>query len=171
MKKIFAGILIIFLAFPVFAKEITGFGIHASGGIDTSLSPVAGAGASYLLSRDESMSTELGFDFYYYGYARSMTETVSVLIYAVTVNMLFNYFPEKAGMYEAVGAGVGGTNLTSINTDYGDSGGGSLIINFGAGGTFGNGFELRAQLPIFISFAGFGTIFSPAITIGAGCRM
>lgn len=108
MKSVIPGILVFFLVLPLFAEEPTGFGIRAMAGVDTSLLPVAGAGAGYILSRDENMSVELGLDFYYYGYAQSSTNTVSVLIYAVTANMLFNYTPEKAGMYELAGAGVGG---------------------------------------------------------------
>jgi hypothetical protein len=137
---------------------------------------------------DPQVSVELGFNFFFSSYNETSTDgpydyvyhdKATTLIFAVAGNALYNYDPQKSGVYTLTGIGAGGVNINweKSSTDdptYNDSGddtGGSLIINLGVGGTFGNGFELRAQLPIFVTFTGLGTIFSPALTIGAGLRL
>jgi hypothetical protein len=188
MKKTLILILLVFTAFPVIAAEISGFGLNAGVGTDVSLGLAAGVGISYLMVNDPELSLEAGFNLYFSSYKESSVDgpadyvyydSATTIIFAVAANALFNYNPKTAGIYTLAGLGAGGVNINweksstddPTYNDSGDSTGGSLIINLGVGGTFGNGFELRAQLPVFMTFTGLGTIFSPALTIGAGLRL
>lgn len=191
MKKIIIIIAVFLFAVPCFSKELTGFGLNANVGTDTSLGLVAAAGASYLTVNDPEVSVEIGFNVYFSSFKESFAgeppddnkiyyNSEATIIYAIFANALFNYTPSKEGVYTVAGAGVGGVNLSwekssvddPLYNDHGDDTGGSAIINLGVGGTFGNGFELRAQIPILITFMGFGGMkVSPALTVGAGLRM
>lgn len=187
MKKIIFVIAVLLLSLPVFAKEISGFGFNAGAGTDITLGLAVGAGASYLMVKDPAMSVEIGFNVFYSSFKdyadvennNTYYDSATTIIYAVAANALFNYDPQKAGIYTVVGLGAGGVSIDwqkwSIDdpsyNDSGDDTGGSMIINLGVGGTFGNGFELRLQLPIFATFTGYGTIFSPALTAWAGIRI
>lgn len=94
-------------------------------------------------------------------------ETTDLTVIGFTVNLLYNYTPDEENMFYLVGTGIGIMSVdweetspddTSLGTPL--AGGGSkqseeastvgIIFNFGLGKTFGNGFDIRAELPLII---------------------
>lgn len=189
MKRIMITVVLMLAALPLFSKEPTGFGAYAVAGTNTGIGLSAGAGAGYLLPNDEEACIEIGLGVFYFGFSETRTEealsytynySAKNIVYAVMASLYFNYKPQAAGMFEFVGAGVGGVSLDwdknssdmpSYNDSDSETGGVAMIIP-GVGGTFGNGFEIRAQLPVFITFTQVdGTQFTPSLLVGAGLRL
>ncbi len=184
MKKIIVIIAIASICIPAFSQGMSGFGIHAGVGTDISLGIGFGGGASYALVTDGLIAYEFGIDLYYahsdvsapdgplnYVY-RDVTTTI---FFAATLNTLFNYLPDTGGIYFIIGSGAGAANVNWVgsSTDdptYNDSSentAGGLLLNFGLGGTFGNGFELRVQVPVIIILGG---AIVPLLNVAAGFR-
>jgi hypothetical protein len=189
MKRTITAAITLLIAFPVFSKQMTGFGVYAGAGTNTGAGFSAGAGMGYLLpTEEEGQYVEIGLCVYYSGFSENRTDNAldyvynyseKNIIYAIMASMYFNYKPQASGMFEVIGAGAGGANTSwdknsaemPVYNDSSSDTGGSLIISPGVGGTFGNGFELRAQLPVFIIFSNGGMKIEPALTLGAGLRL
>ena len=189
MKRLITASVILLTAFPAFSKQLTGFGMYGQAGTNTGLGLSAGAGLGYLLPTEEpGLYIEIGLGVFYYGFSENRTDetlnyvynyTENNIIYVITAAVYFNYRPQAAGMFEVVGAGAGGVNTAweknsadmPVYNDSNNDTGGCVMISPGAGATFGNGFELKAQLPVFVIFTNGGMNVRPALTVGAGLRM
>lgn len=134
----------------------TAFGLGIN---KTFISPNTGIEAGLLLFKAHVEETTTEFHTY--------EEVTDLTVIGVTVNLLNNYTPNKSGMFYLIGTGLGIMSVeweessptdTSLGTLL--PGGGSkqseegttvgIIFDFGIGKTFGNGFDVRAELPLII---------------------
>lgn len=164
------------------------FGLHAGVGTDISLGLAFGGGVSYILMSGENSGMEFGLDLYYSHSDTTSTEewngydyrdVTTTIFFAVSYNNLFNYMPDKTGLYFLIGTGAGAASVSweGSSTDdpsYNDSWdriGGGFLVNLGLGWTFGNGFELRLQLPVMLIVGAFDSLLPvPMLNAAAGIR-
>jgi hypothetical protein len=147
MKKIITAVFAVFIAFPVFSKQLTGFGLYAGAGTNTGIGLSAGAGIGYLLpTDDEGQYIEIGLDVFYSGFSENRHNadldyvykyTEKNIIYALMASMYLNYKPQVQGMFEFFGAGAGGDNMAwdensadmpQYNRSGNDPGGCAIVI-------------------------------------------
>jgi len=170
-------------------------GIRAGVGTDISFGLAYGAGVNYLIQFQQN-SLELGVVFFGGSFEESTdegihtyTENTDLIAFGVEANYLFGYTPGESGIFF-----VAGTGLASINVEWEEKsdtdeslgtplpGGGSmqsedgtaggLIFNLGFGGSFSNGFDIRAEIPVILTFAAPGESSSviPLLTVTLGYR-
>ena len=186
MKKWVVAVFILIISASAAYSQGKTIGIHAGAGTDITLGLAVGGGASYLLTDLVGFDMEVGaFLFYSYSvdsyteYGNHYTETTSMFIFAVLSNFLFNYQGAEPGIFFIAGAGAAAMSVdwqiqspddSSANFTW-DGVTGGLLVNIGLGGTFGGGFELRLQAPIFIVFTDYGGVkFAPMLVLLAGYR-
>ncbi len=171
------------------------FGIRAGLGTDISLGLAYGVGINYVLVYPQS-SLELGV--IYFGGSFDETtdegihtyeETTDLGVFGFMVNYLINYQPRKAGMFYIAGIGLAsvymeweersstdeslGTPLPgggSIQSEEGSGAG--MTFNFGIGGIFSSGVDIRLELPFILTFAAPGGASSviPTLIVTLGYR-
>jgi hypothetical protein len=168
------------------------FAIRGGAGTDVTLGLGYGIGGRYYVksSGGSLPGMEVGPDIFIHHSSETSTdgthdytETTDLRIFAIRINFLYNFNPGASGFYTLWGAGVAGVSMqwvetsptdTSLGTAYGsgskqDSSGtvGMAIFNVGMGVTFGNGFDLRMELPMMY-LGGDVPMFIPTLTVMAG---
>jgi hypothetical protein len=185
-----AGILLLTGgALPGDAQESSGLSngrilARASLGIDViDFGLAVGLGAGYRLPVGTG-TAEVLLDVFYnratYSYEESFWEyegTEWLTIVALRVGWLFNYTPEKRGLYPLVGTGffagsyeyeetghpVGSpTPTVSDSDDFFASG---TVLNLGLGYVFSDNLEARAEVPVLVFFGAYGQAAAVAIPI------
>jgi len=142
-----------------------------------------GLGAGYRLPAGKGHA-EIMLDIFYnranYSYEESFWEyegTEWLTIVAVRFDWLFNYTPEKRGLYPLVGSGffagtyayeetghpVGSPTPTGTNSD--DFFASGTLLNAGLAYVFTNNLEARAEIPVLVFFGAYGQAAAVAIPI------
>jgi hypothetical protein len=157
---------------------------RANLGIDVmNLGLAAGVGAGYRLPVGEGTG-EIMLDIFYnrarYSYEESLWEyegTEWLTIVAVRFDWLFNYAPEKLGLYPLAGTGffagsyayeetghpVGSPTPTVSNSaDFFASG---TVLNAGLAYVFSDALEARVEVPVLVFFGAYGQAAAVAIPI------
>jgi hypothetical protein len=150
-------------------------GIRGGIGTDVNLGLAYGAGANFLLDA-RGNAIELGILLFGgsfeetsdNGYNR-YDETTDILVFGVMANYLINYTPGESGLFFVAGMGLGSISVSweersATDTSLGTRlpGGGSMqsvdgstagtIFNLGVGGSFKNGIDIRAEIPVILAF-------------------
>ena len=115
-------------------------------------------------------------------------ETTDLLAITLMANYIFGYTPSQSGLFFITGIGLASINIeweerSSTDVSLGQllPGGGSMqsedgsaggtVFNFGIGGSFSNGLDVRAELPIIVPFEGPGeTTAIPVLIATLGYR-
>lgn len=116
-------------------------------------------------------------------------ETTDILVIGALANLLLNYSPDAAQAFFVVGFGLASvsmdwkeTSLTdsSLGTRFGangsmqeeDGSGGGTVFNIGGGRTFGQGLDIRIEVPTIVAFAAPGEAAAviPTFLLTAGKR-
>jgi hypothetical protein len=132
-------------------------------------------GGSFEESTDEGMHT---YD-----------ETTDLFVFGILANYMINYTPDKPGTFFLAGFGLASISVdweerseTDISLGTPLPGGGSMqsadgsaggtVFNLGAGHSFNGGFDIRAEIPVIVSFSAPGEASSviPTLIITGGYR-
>ena len=175
------------------------FVVRGSLGTDIELGLGFGGGVSYILSPSRGGTAfEFSADLFFHNSSGNETEPdgvimtstkwdLSLMVFGVKANTLFNYYPRKSGVYFIAGFGFvvgsvdykedwGGQSAdgyfsypTEHNTVDGTSVGN--VINLGLGIMLGNGVEMRFETPMLFFYSSVGnTSFVPTGTLGIQYR-
>jgi len=170
-------------------------GLRAGVGTDINLGLAYGVGANYLLSFPQN-SLELGvilfggsFDETSDEGMHTYDETTDLFVFGLLANYLIGYTPNQPGTFFIAGIGLASISMEweersktdeSLGTPL--SGGGSMqsvdgsaggtVFNLGFGRSFTNGFDVRAELPVIVSFSapGEASAVIPSLIVTAGIR-
>jgi len=185
-------VVLILIAGSSSAQESPKIGIRAGVGTDITFGIAYGGGVNYLL--DNSM--ELGVVVFGGSFEESTdegihayNETTDLIAFGAEINFLFGYTPGKSGMFFVAGTGLAAINVEWEETSDTDESlgpplpgggsmqseegsGGGLIFNLGVGGSFSNGLDIRAELPVLLTFAppGGSSTVIPLLTVTLGYR-
>jgi hypothetical protein len=170
-------------------------GIRGGVGTDVNLGLAYGAGVNFLLDAGGN-AVELGvvlfggsFDETSNNGYNTYDETTDIFVFGLMANYLINYAPRESGLFFVVGMGLGAISVAWEETSATDTslgtplpGGGSMqsvegstagtIFNLGIGGSFKNGIDIRAELPVILAFDAPGDASSviPTATATIGYR-
>lgn len=172
-------------------------GIRAGLGTDISGGIAYGGGVNYLISFP-SASLELGVILFGGSFEESTEEGIhiydektDVFLFGVMANYLFNYSPNLPGTYFVAGFGLAAVEIEweessatdgSLGTPLPGSVSGSMqaedgsvggsVFNLGVGRTFTGGLDVRAEIPVILTFSapGDATSVIPTFTVTAGLR-
>ena len=196
-RSFYTCLIFAFVVFSCgFALAQTGsFGIRGGIGTDISGGIAYGGSVNYQLPQGTN-ALEIGI----MGFGGSFeeeteeeintyVETTDLLVFALMANYLLNYSPDRSGVYVLAGVGVGaviveweersdtdtslGTPLPNGGSKQSDDGSaGGSIVSVGVGMSAGNGFDLRVEVPVIITFSAPGEAASviPTFTLTAGLR-
>jgi len=170
-------------------------GIRAGVGTDINLGLAYGVGANYLISFPQN-SLELGFVFFGGSFKETSDEgmhtyeeTTDIAVFGLLANYMIGYQPGTPGTFFIAGFGLASVNVEweersptdvslgpllpdggSMQSEDGSAGG--TVFNLGLGRSFAGGLDLRAELPVIISFAAPGEAAAviPTAIITAGMR-
>ena len=177
------------------AKLPINIGLRAGLGTDISGGLAIGANGNYQVDLG-GIITELGVSLYYANNTanstngvNNYTEKTTLFVFGGLANFLFNYFPSTGGLFFVAGAGLAGMNVewteesptdTSLGTllpgggskQSTESFAGGSVLNLGVGYLFGNGFDLRLEVPTILVFGAPGKAANvvPTFTLTAGVR-
>jgi len=178
-----------------YANESAKIGIRGGVGTDIGGGLAYGVGGNYLIDLLGN-SLELGVMLFAGSFEEESTEGIhtymeksDIFVFAMMVNYLINYTPNESGLFFVVGTGLGSINVEWEERSPTDEslgillpGGGSMqsaegygggtIFNLGIGRTFQNGLDIRAELPVIVTFSPPGESKSvvPTFTISVGYR-
>ena len=150
-------------------------GIRGGFGTDINLGLAYGAGVNFLFDAGNS-GVELGILLFGGSFEETSDngfntydETTDIFVFGLMANYLINYTPREPGVFFVVGFGLGAISVeweersdtdTSLGTQL--PGGGSMqsedgstagtVFNLGVGGSFKNGIDIRAELPVILAF-------------------
>jgi len=170
-------------------------GLRAGVGTDINLGLAYGVGANYLLSFPQN-SLELGvilfggsFDETTDEGMHTYDETTDLFVFGLLANYLIGYTPNQPGTFFITGIGLASINMEWEERSKTDEslgtplpGGGSMqsvdgsaggtVFNLGFGRSFTNGFDVRAELPVIVSFSapGEASAVIPSLIVTAGIR-
>lgn len=190
-----ALILSILLVANAGAQTDPRIGIRAGVGTDVNLGIAYGAGGNYLLTFPQN-SLELGVVFFGGSFEETTEEAINtyeektdIFVFAAMANYLFGYAPNKPGPFFIAGIGLASVSVEWEERSDGDvslgtplPGGGSMqseegsgggtVFNLGVGGSFASGFDIRAELPVIVTFSAPGDASSvvPTLMVTAGYR-
>ena len=170
-------------------------GVRAGLGTDISFGVAYGGGVNYLLATPNG-GLELGVVLFGGSFDESTDqgihtydETTDLFVFGAMANYLINYTPEQPSTFFIAGAG-----LASVAVDWEERsktdnslgtplpGGGSMqsadgsaggsLFNLGVGRAFKGGFDVRAELPVIVSFSapGESSAVIPTLIVTAGLR-
>jgi len=169
--------------------------LRAGVGTDPNLGLGLGIGGRYAWVSATGPSFEFGADFYYHGSSETKQrqaggvtvddkETTTLTVFGVRGNGLFNYSPDKGGVYFIAGFGFvvanvqweeNWTNPSGVNTYHDDLDVTSAgnIINFGIGMAWTSGVEARLETPMlyFYDSGGKAVSFAPTLTLSLLYRL
>lgn len=165
------------------------FGLRVNGGMDVTTGGIGyGAGASIIYIPDEDgVKYEFGLDFYKSKLIENKTELGSVsdvtklLLFSIRTNFLFNYHPDKTGIFYLAGFGLAGGMMDWERIDGLDGTGNYIeqeeytpignVVNLGVGLSTTFGLEPRLEVPLLFFYnAGNAGAFLPAVTFALGYR-
>jgi len=183
------------VAFSAQAQTSPKVGIRAGVGTDINLGVAYGVGANYLISLPQN-SLELGvvifggsFDETTDEGIHTYEETTDIFVFGLLGNYLIDYTPNEPGSFFVVGFGLASINVEweersdtdeslgtllpdggSMQSDDGSVGG--TVFNLGFGMSFTGGFDVRAEVPVIVSFGSPGEASSviPTLIVTAGLR-
>lgn len=154
----------------------SGFGIKGGIGTDISLSLGFGISAFYVKAPSPHGSTnwDMGLDFYYADVTEEETDSegtkrhanTTLLVFAFRTNGLFNYHPQKTGVYFLAGLGFTIASIDwkesytykpplypySVEIYSNDGIAFGNVFNLGVGLTLGGGLEARLETPLLIFY-------------------
>lgn len=170
-------------------------GLRAGVGTDINLGLAYGAGANYLLSLPQN-SLELGVVFFGGSFdettdegIHTYDETTDLIVFGLLANYLVGYTPNQPSTFFIAGIGLASVNIeweersdTDVSLGTPLPGGGSMqsedgsaggtVFNLGFGRSFASGFDVRAELPVIVSFSAPGEAAAviPTLIVTAGLR-
>lgn len=182
---LFAAVAVIAAASNASAQTSGGLGLRASVGTDVTLGVGVGAGAAYSwVPIEGGTAFEFGADLFYHRSSEEeqepvtrYRETTTLVLFSVRANGLFNYYPQKGGVYFIMGFGFVVANMgwkrESISgvlrpTEDEEAIAPGNIVNLGVGISLSKALDLRLETPMlfFYSTAGGATSFAPTVTVG-----
>jgi hypothetical protein len=189
-RLVFALAVLVLAVLPALAQEKGALSARAGLGTDINLGIAVGGGLGYLMEFPSLPPVDFGFDFYYsHSVANSQEmvgtslndykDTSTLMVYAVSANLLYKYRPGARGFYFITGMGVGAVSVDWIHdspqdASYRDSGkytAAGLLVNLGAAYAFGTGLELRLAAPILVFNGPLGSVgFAPMLNLAAAMR-
>ncbi len=178
MKKTLVILVTIFWIFTSFAQKNTvpSIGIRGGIGTDINLGLAYGAGINYLVDYNNK-DLELGVLYFGGNYKESTkegrhtyNETTDLSVMAILANYLIKYTPYQNGIFFISGVGIASVYVeweekspTDISLGIPLSNGGSMqssegntggtILNLGIGKSFFSGADIRAEMPVIITFS------------------
>jgi hypothetical protein len=174
--------ILVFLAvglLPLGAAGSTAWLARINAGMDViDIGFAGGVGGGYRFGLPTGNMEVLG-DVYYSPYCETYTEGANtfdykqtLIIVAARANWLFNYTPEKRGLYPLVGLGffAGSFSWTNYNrtTDYTEGNSyfaSGTVINLGLGWAFTRWLEARFEVPVMVFFGEYGRAAAIAIPL------
>lgn len=150
-------------------------GIRGGVGTDVNLGLAYGAGVNFLLDVDGN-AVELGILLFGGSFDETSDngyniyeEKTDLFVFGLMANYLINYVPRESGLFFVAGIGLGAISVaweerSATDTSLGPPlpGGGSMqsadgstagvVFNLGAGGSFRNGIDIRAEVPVILAF-------------------
>jgi len=169
-------ILMLLIAGAVSGQTLPKIGIRGGVGTDINLGLAYGFGGNFLINFPNN-SLELGvvlfggsFDETSEEGIHTYEETTDLFVFGVLANYLIGYTPRQSGLFFGTGIGLASISMeweersdtdTSLGTPLPgggslqaeDGAGGGMVFNLGIGGSFSSGLDLRAELPIIVTFA------------------
>lgn len=151
-------------------------GIRGGVGTDINLGLAYSAGANYAIGFPQD-SLELGILFFGGSFEETTVESIhtyeektDLLVFGLMANYLINYKPGRPGLYFVTGVGLASINAEweersttdeSLGTllpgggsmESEDGTGGGTVLSLGIGSTLSGGLDLRAELPVIVTFA------------------
>lgn len=197
--KLITLLSILLLCLPALVSAQTAsaprVGLRAGVGTDITGGIAYGAGANYLMDLSKN-NVELGIVFFAGSFEESSDEamhtydeTTDIVVFGALANYLIGYAPNQANTYFIAGFGLASVSIeweerSSTDNSLGtplDGGGskqsvdastGGTVFNLGFGKSFGNGFDIRAEAPVIVSFSAPGEASSviPTFMVTAGIR-
>lgn len=188
-------VVLLLIAGTVSAQDSPKIGIRGGIGTDVSLGIAYGFGVNYLIDFPQN-SLELGVVVFGGSFEESTDEgihtydeTTDLIVFGVEANYLIGYNPREPGIFFVTGIGLAIINVEweeksdtdgslgdplpgggSMQSDDGSTGG--VIFNLGVGGSFSSGLDIRAEIPVILTFAAPGGSSSviPLLTVTLGYR-
>jgi hypothetical protein len=151
-------------------------GLRAGLGTDVNLGLAFGVGGNYLVPLQKN-SVELGVVMFGGSFDETSDngfnvyeEETSIFVFGLMANYMFNYTPYQSGTFFIAGFGLASVSMDweersttdeSLGTPLPgggsmqseDGSGGGTVFNLGIGQSFQNGMDLRAELPVIVSFS------------------
>ena len=171
-----AGLVLLLAAGPVVGQTPPQIGLRGGLGTDINLGLAYGLGVNFV--RDVPPNAlELGvllfggsFDETTDEGMHRYEETTDVFVVGLVANYLMGYTPRQPGLFFVAGVGLASVSVeweerSATDTSLGPQlpGGGSMqsddgttggtVFNLGIGRSFANGMDLRAELPVILTFA------------------
>lgn len=198
-SKLIVAVSILLLCSPALvtaqAQTDPRVGLRAGVGTDIQLGIAYGAGVNYLVDLSKN-KLELGIVLFGGSFDESSDEamhtydeTTDVVVFGLLANYLFGYTPNQPGSFFVAGFGLASISIeweerSSTDESLGTplAGGGSMqsedasaggaVFNLGYGRSFANGFDIRAEVPVIVSFSAPGKASSviPTFIVTAGLR-
>lgn len=194
-QRFYSILLFLILSFSINAQDVTKIGIRGGLGTDISLGLAYGVGINYLLDLNTD-KIELGILLFGGTFTEKSDngfneyiETTNLLVVAMMANYLFSYSPDEGGIFFVAGAGFASISVeweerSDTDTSLGTllPGGGSMhsvegtaggsVLNLGVGMCITEDIDIRAEIPIIVTFAPQGGSSSviPALLITLGYR-
>ena len=189
-------IVVMFLiAGTVRGQDSPKIGIRGGIGTDMSFGLAYGFGINYLIEFPQN-SLEFGIVLFGGSFEEETDEGIHTYIentdliaFGVEANYLFGYNPRESGIFFVAGTGLASINVEweersdtdeSLGTPLPEGGSmqavdgtaGGVIFNLGVGGSFSSGLDIRAELPVILTFAAPGGSSSviPLLTVTLGYR-
>lgn len=186
---------IVFVLGDVQAIEPSRIGIRGGVGTDVNLGLAYGAGVNYLIDK-QANALEVGVLLFGGSFDEESTEgmhtyeeTTDIFVFGMMANYLIDYSRDDPGLYYIAGIGLGSINVeweerskTDVSLGPLLPGGGSMqsadgssggtVFNLGIGKLFNRSFDVRAEIPVIVTFASVGGASSvvPTLILTAGYR-
>ncbi len=200
MRMTRISLLCLLLSMVVISSAISAqtsprIGLRGGVGTDINLGLAYGGGANYLITTPNN-SLELGLLFFGGSFdetteegIHTYDESTDIFVFGVMANYLIGYNPDASRSFFIAGIG-----LASISIDWEersktdeslgtllpgggsmqaeDGSGGGTVFNLGIGKTFSGNFDLRAEVPVIVSFSAPGSASAviPTFIVTAGIR-
>lgn len=171
-----AGLMMLLITGPAVGQSSPQIGLRGGVGTDVGLGLAYGIGGNYALDLP-SNSLELGVVFFGGGFEETSDwgthryeETTDIIVVGFVANYLMGYAPRQPGLFFITGIGLASISVEweersatdrslgpplpgggSMQSDDGTTGG--TVFNLGIGRSFAGGMDLRAELPIIVTFA------------------
>jgi len=193
---ILALFLVLIISLPTFAQTDPRIGVRGGVGTDVNGGLAYGVGVNYMIDLPQKNSLELGVVYFGGSFEESSSngfntydEKTDIGVFGLLANYLIGYTPENPGTFFIVGFGLasvsmeweersttdvslgtplpGGGSMQSV-----DGSGGGSVFNLGFGNVFNGGFDVRAEIPVIVSFSapGEASAVIPTFIVTAGLR-
>ena len=171
------ALVVIFLIASTASGQVSPkIGIRGGVGTDINLGLAYGLGGNFLLNLSDN-SLELGVVVFGGSFEESTDEGMhtydektDLFVFGLMANYLIGYTPRKSGLFFVTGIGLASISVeweersdTDVSLGPLLPGGGSMqsedgtaggtVLNLGIGRSFSNGWDVRAELPVIVTFA------------------